>query len=115
MLPAMLWRGSGGVIRGTSVVFAIIIVANLAAGLFAAEFPPIYVVLIGLAPLFLFAGRFMPTKWKPWQRGIVRLIIMTLPLGAAVGLALRQAKQDAGQQDQEETMIFPQTALSAGI
>lgn len=59
-------------------------------------------LLLAIAPLGLMAsallGRF--TKWKPWLRGLVQLIVIALVLGGAAGV--QYAANEAASADQPE-------------
>ncbi len=82
-------------LRGYPIVFAMLLIAILAGTTYLSNVTPLILALLASTPLFIFAGRLIPQRIKPWPREILRLAIAALPLATAVIMAIIQFKQAA--------------------
>ena len=87
MLPALLWRRSHGALRGIAAVFAILLVSLLAGGYYLSSLSTVVLTILATTPLFIWPCRWVPARWKPWRRGMLRLLITLVPLATALVLA----------------------------
>jgi hypothetical protein len=92
----MIWSGKASLARGTAMVVAGVGVSALAAEYFVSSLPLQFVLLLAFAPVMLWSGR-VPAirRMRPWRRTAVRFVLLLIPLGVAVVLAILQARRDA--------------------
>jgi hypothetical protein len=91
---AMLWRQSPGALRAAATVFAIVFVSILAGGFYLSDLSLLVLAMIASTALFVWIGRWLPSSWKPWKRGLTRLLITLVPLGTALILAVIQFQHE---------------------
>lgn len=99
--------------RGMAVVVSGIAVCALASAYFVSDVPMLDLGLVAIAPLLLFATRWLPLPRRPWLRSAIRLIITLIPLLIALGLAVAQFKREAAENSSEEmSSLQPVTPIA---
>lgn len=92
------WFKDISLARGTAMVVAGVGVCALAAAYFVSDVPMVDLVLVGVTPLVLAVGALLPNKGAgPPLRLAIRLVIVLVPLGIALGLAVAQFRREAAE------------------
>jgi hypothetical protein len=100
-LPATIAKRSAGALRGLSAIVAVLIVSLLAGAYYTSELGTLQLVILLSIPIFLWLGRWLPIRSKPWQRSAVRIAVTLIPLIVAVTLAtIRFQHEQQRQQDE---------------
>jgi hypothetical protein len=101
-LPATIWKRSAGALRGLSAILAILIVSLLAGAYYTSELGTLQLLILLSIPIFLWLGRWLPIRSKPWQRSAARIAVTLIPLIVAVTLATIRFQHEQQQQQQDE-------------
>jgi hypothetical protein len=85
---ATLIPGSRITFCGFSTLFAGLIILVFSGAKYLTEIKPMYLAILALTPLFVLAGHLVPVMNRPWQRGLIRLILIAIPLFTALTIAV---------------------------
>jgi hypothetical protein len=89
------WRGTIGV--GVAMLFSL-----LALGRFFGDLTTLHAVLLFIAPLLAWIGELpLLKKIRAWQRAVLQLLIVAVPLAVVVVRAQRQFAADSQQNSQQ--------------
>ena len=91
------WFKDISLARGTAMVVAGVGVCAMAAAYFVSDVPMVDLVLVGVGPLVLAASVLLPNKGGPSLRLAIRLVIVLIPLGISLGLAVAQFRREAAE------------------
>jgi hypothetical protein len=112
-VPVIAFFKDVSLARGTSALVAGVGVCALAAAYFVSDVPILDLSLIGIAPLVLVGSRWLPIK-KPWLRVSVRLVIVLIPLGVALVLAIQQFNREAAEKSADPySLVSPSQTMPA--
>jgi hypothetical protein len=102
------WFGDVSLVRGTAVVVAGMGACALAAAYFVSDVPIVDLSLVAIAPLLLAGGIWLPMgNLRPWLRISIRLVIVLVPLGIALGLAVAQFQREALEKSSDPYSMEP--------
>jgi hypothetical protein len=101
------WFKDVSLARGTAVVVAGVGVCCLSAAYFLSDVPILDLSLVGVAPLLLAASGWLPLGKRPWLRVVIRLAIVLIPLGVALGLAAKQFRDEAAERSSDIYSVAP--------
>jgi hypothetical protein len=85
--------------RGPVVLVIALLVGFLTYDYFQSDdFTSTELVLIAVAPLMAWVVEWRPmSRWKSWKREVLRMVLVFIPIGVAVGMAFIQFKKDTAQ------------------
>jgi len=103
------WFKDKSLVRGTAAVVAGVGACSLAAAYFVSDVPIVDLALVAIAPPLLAASGWLPLgKGRPWLRVLIRLVIVLIPLGIALGLAVKQFREEAAERSSDPYSMVPQ-------
>ena len=74
--------------RGFAILFCGMLILILGAAKYLSPVSPLLWAILASTPLFVLAGRWIPARLRPWQRGVIRLAIAAIPLFTSLTLAI---------------------------
>jgi hypothetical protein len=98
------WFGNISLARGTAAVIASVGICALAAAYFVSDVPILDLALVGVAPLLLAGSAWLPIR-RRWLRAVMRLVIVMVPLGVALALAVAQFQREAAERSADPYSI----------
>ncbi len=102
LLPATLWKRSSVALRGLSAVFVMLMTFLLAGVFYTSDLGLKLLLLLALPPVCIWLARWMPLRFKPWQRTITLIVATLIPLAIAISMAAVRFHQEQKQEQQEE-------------
>jgi hypothetical protein len=101
-----IWRPAIRFARGACAVITGVGVCAIAGAYFISDVPALHLILIAAAPLMLLAGRWSPVR-RLWLAVGIRIALLLIPLGFALGLAVLQFRQEQADRSADPYSLGP--------
>ena len=117
MVVIVLWRNTVSLSHGATHAFVIVLLSLLVSSHYLASLTYGQLLTLLSAPAFLWIGfllaRMTPlARARPWQRAMVRLMLLAIPMAAVLVVAMIEFSRSAGATDEADPYGTPQSSAS---